>query len=131
MSEELLYYQRRDSILKNLRMFSAADFRFFAKICRNLYKHFAKCLQRMFFGSRLESIICKTKIRACACALRASPASVDSFPISRIYLLIINTVIGESGLCGWECQRKTAFDYLKSGHSVICLDGISECSNSF
>ena len=41
-------------------MFSAADFRFFAKICRNLYKHFAKSLQRMFFGSHLESIICKT-----------------------------------------------------------------------
>lgn len=42
-------------------MFSAADFRFFAKISQNVYKDLPKCLQRMFFGSHLKSIICKTK----------------------------------------------------------------------
>ena len=81
------------------------------------------------FGSRLESVICKTKTCVRVRHARRPQARIPSR--LSVFIYVINTVIGESGLCGWERQRKTAFDYLKSGHSVIYLDGISECSNSF
>ena len=82
------------------------------------------------FGSHLESIICKTiNVRVRVRHARRPQARIPSR--LSVFIYVINTVIGESGLCGWERQRKTAFDYLKSGHSVIYLDGISECSNSF
>ena len=62
---------------------------------------------------------------------RASPACTDSLPIIRIYLFIINTVIGESGLCGWERITKNCFRLPNSGRFIICLDGTCEYSNSF
>ena len=52
------------------------------------------------FDSHLESIICKTKIRACACARRASPAGRlhPSTPHPPIY--IGGGGVGCEGLCG-------------------------------